>query len=381
MEEVLGAVKRWGWVAVIVAVLGAAGTWFVTRPSGGGSAVVRLAVDRSVNYPYYEVVRQRPLELIKTNDIANKAGATSIKVEAPQQQAYIDVTVEAGDPNSAIAAADKVAKELIVANRDAAAGLAKQNAAQTQAEVDALTGREAELQALLDQAIVVEGQAQQEVQSGKTGGNNSIVIAAQAAREKLQRERSDVSSQAEQKRIRLTELSASVTAPKDEIGVLQSARLVDVGSRSKRLALLAGLVFGGLAALVLPVLERVRGKVTSAKAVERAIGRPVLARPGDGDELALAAILRADLRTIAVLGTDPSAATAAVAQRLGDRLAADRSRQRLVVDARSRLADAVAADGIIVVTTMKQSPMRSVDKLASDIDRLDLPVVGVIIGD
>jgi hypothetical protein len=323
--------------------------------------VVRLAVDRSVNYPYYEVVRQRPLELIKTNDIANKAGATSIKVEAPQQQAYIDVTVEAGDPNSAIAAADKVAKELIVANRDAAAGLAKQNAAQTQAEVDALTGREAELQALLDQAIVVEGQAQQEVQSGKTGGNNSIVIAAQAAREKLQRERSDVSSQAEQKRIRLTELSASVTAPKDEIGVLQSARLVDVGSRSKRLALLAGLVFGGLAALVLPVLERVRGKVTSAKAV--------------------AAILRADLRTIAVLGTDPSAATAAVAQRLGDRLAADRSRQRLVVDARSRLADAVAADGIIVVTTMKQSPMRSVDKLASDIDRLDLPVVGVIIGD
>jgi hypothetical protein len=380
MEEVMGAVKRWGWLAVVVAVLAGAATWMVTRPSTGGTAVVRIAVDRSVNWPYYDVVRQRPTELIKTNNIVEKTGASTIEIDAPAQQAYIDVNVTASDPNAAIVAADKVGQELILANRVAAAALAKQASAQTQAEVDALTDRLNELQALLDQAIIVEGLAQQELANGLTGGNNATVLAAQAEREKIQRERSDVASQVEQKKIRLTELTASVTAPKDEIAILQSARLVDAGSRSKRLAVLAALVFGGLAALLLPVLERMRGKVTSAKAVERSLRHPVLARPGDGDDLTLAAILRADLRTIAVLGTDANAVTAPVAQRLGDRLAADRTRQRVVIDARTRLADAVGADGIVVLTTMKKSPMRSVDRMAADIERLDLPVVGVIVG-
>ena len=92
---------------------------------------------------------------------------------------------------------------------------------------------------------------------------------------------------------------------------------------------------------------------------------------------------RDERTTIAVLGTDgaTATATATIAQRLGNRLAADRTRQRVVIDARTRLADAVGADGIMVVTTMKKSPMRDVDRMAADIERLELPVVGVLVGD
>jgi hypothetical protein len=379
LPEMFGALKRWGWIAVAAALVAAGGAWFLTRPASGGTATVRLAVDRTVSWPYYDIVRQRPTELIKTNDIVNKSGASSIEVEAPPQQAYIDLKVSAGDPNAAVQAADKAAQELMAANRAWVADNAKQRIAQVQAEVDALNARVGELEGVLAGAVQREGEEQQKLASGNTGGNNAGVLSAQAEREKIQRERSDVASQAEQRRNELIKLNAQVTAPENEIGIVTSAAVVNEGGRSKRTALLAFLLVGGLATLALPLIERLLGKASNRTSVERALGRPVLAGPSDGDELTLAAIVRANARVITVMGADAGAPTAAVAQRLQAVLQRDRTRERIVVDAGTRLADAVMADAIVVVVGHKKTAMRALDRVAADVDRLDLPVLGAVL--
>ena len=121
MSLVLGTLSRWALPIAAVGILGALAALVVLKPGGSDTAEAtgRLGLTDEVVWPFYDAARDRvditatSVEFLEATEAASGTDIDAIRVDIPNNQAYVDLVVEDESETEAIAALDS-AVDLVI---------------------------------------------------------------------------------------------------------------------------------------------------------------------------------------------------------------------------------------------------------------------------
>ncbi len=262
-----------------VSLLAGAVTLWATSNRDRPEASSRLGLTDEVVWPFYDQVRDELSVAVDDPSVRDRVadavqGADfDLRVETPIDQTYIDVIASASDTNTAVAASDAAAEQL-VERSTGTGGRSQQIQLQSiQDELEVVDRRVADLQATIRASF----DATVALGDGSDPGTS-------VRRQELQSQRSTLGAELDEltrRRVQLDsdarQLQRQIDAKQPEAEVVRRAGAVSGGSDSFGRPIAAGLAAAVLTALGAILVDRYRGRVRNAWYVEGAGGVELLA--------------------------------------------------------------------------------------------------------
>lgn len=290
LPEFLMTVLRYlPFVAVLMA--GAAGFMYtVTGPEAPRPTVSsQIGLTQEVVWPFYDAARQRAVTTLELPDFQEELNtrvespeAFELAVDAPDNQAFLNIQVTGTTPEGAAEVANEAAALLLDRDRRRLASNAEADAEVAKAALEASIARSEETSRQLDALVPIEAAAR----ASAADFPNSPQIREDVLRAELERSSLSQTLNEELRRqislqIEFDETTATAAAVRPELEILKLASPPTVTAERSLIpvaaAALAAMVIGLGAAIA---WDRSRGPLTTRWHAEQVAGVPVLADLG-----------------------------------------------------------------------------------------------------